>query len=432
MINSLTTGLISITLCAMFLSCGSEEKEAGSDGIEYWTAPSLEMSRFEKEVVDKWNSTHKETPIDWKTIPAGNTSEEVILTAIATRTGPDVISNIFGGFAAQLADAGVIVALDTLPGFWDVVEKRKMSNIVRNNWFYKGHVYVMPIFINPVMVWYNEEMLNKSGITELPRTYSEFFALLEKVTVPDKVYGLTVDISSKWYSRWFDYLTLYASASGGKPFIDVDKNEAFLDSKYGIAVTEFFYRIFDEGYAPKFEIKDGFEKGVFFASIKGAGSTVRIKRLYPDLKYEIAPLLVPDDYPEDAPVYTLADSKGMVLFESSNNKDKAWEFMKWYFSGEHDSLWIALTNYLPAREDLTTNPIFTSYFDDNPITKLYADILDLSVSHVLTAKTVEIQTILNRELWQPIIFGVKTPVQASRDANIAIQRVLESGPQIPK
>ena len=123
MINSLTTGLISITLCAMFLSCGSEEKEAGSDGIEYWTAPSLEMSRFEKEVVDKWNSTHKETPIDWKTIPAGNTSEEVILTAIATRTGPDVISNIFGGFAAQLADAGVIVALDTLPGFWDVVEK---------------------------------------------------------------------------------------------------------------------------------------------------------------------------------------------------------------------------------------------------------------------------------------------------------------------
>ena len=430
MINSLTYGLISITLCAVFLSCGSEENEAGSKGIEYWTAPSIELSRFEKQVVDKWNSTHQETQIDWKTIPAGNTSEEVILTAIATRTGPDVISNIFGGFAAQLADAGVIVALDTLPGFWDVVEKRKMANIVRNDWFYKGHIYVMPIYVNPEMIWYNKEMLDKFGINELPRTYSEFFRLLEMVCIPNKVYGLTADVSSKWYKRWFDYLILYVSASGGEQYIDVDKNEAFLDSKYGIAVTEFFFRLFDEGYAPRFEIQDGFEKGVFFASIKGAGSTVRIKKLYPDLKYEIAPMLVPDDYPEDAPVYTLAESKGMVLFESSNNKDKAWEFMKWYFSGEHDSLWIALTNYLPAREDLTSNPIFTRYFDDNPTAKLYADILDFTVPLVLTAKTVEIQTSLNRELWQPIIFGTKSPVQASRDANIAIRRILKSGPQV--
>ena len=430
MINSLSFGVISIALCAMFVSCGSEEKDAGSNGIEYWTAPSLEMSKFEKVIVEKWNSTHEDTQIDWKTIPAGITSEEVILTAIATRTGPDVISNIFGGFAAQLANAGVIVALDTLPGFWDVVEMRKMTNIVRNNWFYKGHVYVMPSYTNPVMVLYNEEMLDKFGITELPRTYSEFFALLEKVCIPNKVYGLTVDVSSKWYSRWFDYLTLYASASGGEPFIDIDENEAFLDTKYGNAVTEFYFRLFDEGYAPRFEIQDGFEKGVFFASIKGTGSTGRIKKLYPDLKYKIAPLLVPDYYPEDAPIYTLADSKGMAIFESSNNKDKAWEFMKWYFSGEHDSLWIDLTNYLPAREDLTTNPVFTTYFDENPKAKLYADNLDFSVSHVMTAKTIEIQTILNRELWQPIIFGVKSPAQASKDANTAIQRILESGPRI--
>jgi len=428
--NSLTSGLFSITLCAIFLSCGSEEKDAGSGGIEYWSAPSIELSKFEKEVVDKWTFTHNETPIDWKTIPAGITSEEVILTAIATGTGPDLLSNVFAGFAAQLADAGVIVALDTLPGFWDVADGRKMANIVRNDWFYKGHVYVMPIYINPEMVWYNEEMLDKFGITELPRTYSEFFRLLKKVSVPNKIYGLTADVSSKWYRRWFDYLTLYASASGGEPFIDVDKNEAFLDSNHGIAVTEFYFRLFDEGYAPRFEIQDGFEKGVFFASIRGAGNVVRTKRLYPDLKYKIAPLLVPDDYPEDAPVYSLAESKGMVLFKSSNNKDKAWEFMKWYFSGEHDSLWIALTNYLPAREDLTSNPIFTRYFDDNPNAKLYADILDFAVPHVLTAKTVEIQTSLNRELWQPIIFGAKSPVQASRDANIAIQRILESGPPV--
>jgi hypothetical protein len=47
---------------------------------------------------------------------------------------------------------------------------------------------------------------------------------------------------------------------------------------------------------------------------------------------------------------------------------------------------------------------------------------------VLTPQTVEIQTILNRELWQPIIFGLKSPAIASRDANQTIQRILKSGP----
>ncbi|MCH7731749.1 MAG: extracellular solute-binding protein [Candidatus Marinimicrobia bacterium] len=421
------TLLIYITIYTIVMSCHSSKLEVDAN-VVYWTAPSVELSRFESKMVEEWNSSHPDSTIDWKTIPAGTTSEEVLLTAIATRTGPDICSNIFGGFAAQLADAQVLVALDTLPGFWDVMEKRKMTNIIRNNWFYKGHVYVIPVYVNPEMMWYNKKMLDKSGITKLPRTYSEFFTLLEKVCIPQEVYGLTVDVSSKWYRRWFDYLTLYAAASGGEPYINVKEKEALLDNQAGIAVTQFFYQIFEKGYAPRFEIQDGFQKELFFASIKGAGEIVRTKRMYPDLEYVITPLLVPDYYPIDAPVYTLAESKGMVLFNTSRKKGESWDFMKWYFSGEHDSLWLELTNFLPAREDLIGNPIFIEYFNNNPDIKLYAEALDFSVPLVLTPQTVEIQTILNRELWQPIIFGLKSPAIASRDANQTIQRILISGP----
>ncbi|MCH8012877.1 MAG: extracellular solute-binding protein [Candidatus Marinimicrobia bacterium] len=428
MINRLMTLLIYIAIYTIVMSCRSSKVEVDAKNVEYWTAPSVELSRFESKMVEKWNSSHPDSPIDWKTIPAGTTSEEVLLTAIATRTGPDICSNIFGGFAAQLADAQVLVALDTLPGFWDVMEKRKMTNIIRNNWFYKGHVYVIPVYVNPEMIWYNKKMLDKSGITKLPRTYSEFFTLLENVCISQEVYGLTVDVSSKWYRRWFDYLTLYAAASGGEPYLDVNRKEAFFNNEAGIAVTEFFFKVFEKGYAPRFEIQDGFQKELFFASIKGAGEIVRTKRMYPDLEYVITPLLVPDYYPNDAPVYTLAESKGMVLFNTSQQKGESWDFMKWYFSGEHDSLWLELTNFLPAREDLIGNPIFIEYFNNNPDIKLYAETLDFSVPLVLTPQTVEIQTILNRELWQPIIFGLKSPAIASRDANQTIQRILKSGP----
>ena len=428
MMNRLMNRYLLMTLCLIGWSCGSSGQRNNSHGITYWTAPSVELSRFEKKMVEEWNSSHPDSPIDWKTIPAGTTSEEVLLTAIATRTGPDICSNIFGGFAAQLADAQVLVALDTLPGFWDVMEKRKMTNIIRNNWFYNGHVYVIPVYVNPEMIWYNKKMLDKLEVTKLPRTYSEFFTLLDQVCTTQKVYGLTVDISSKWYKRWFDYLTLYAAAAAGDPYINVKEKEALFDNQAGTAVTEFFFNVFEKGYAPRFDIQDGFQKEMFLASIKGAGDITRTKRMYPDLEYVIAPLVVPDYYPVNAPVYTLAESKGMVLFNTSRKKGESWDFMKWYFSGGHDSLWLELTNFLPAREDLIDNPIFIEYFNDNPDIKLYAEALDFSVPLVLTPQTVEIQTILNRELWQPIIFGLKSPAIASRDANQTIQRILKSGP----
>ncbi len=428
MIKRLMTLVVFITITTIMMSCHSSNAGVDAKDVSYWTAPSVELSRFESKIVEEWNLLHPDSRIDWKTIPAGTTSEEVLLTAIATRTGPDICSNIFGGFAAQLADAKVLVALDTMPGFWEVMEKRNMVNIIRNNWFYNGHVYVIPVYVNPEQMWYNKNMLDKLGITELPRTYTEFFTLLEKVCNSQKVYGLTVDISSKWYKRWFDYLTLYAAASAGEPYINVKEKEALFDNQAGIAVTEFFFNVFEKGYAPRFEIQDGFQKELFFASIKGAGEIVRTQRMYPDLEYVIAPLVVPDYYPVNAPVYTLAESKGMVLFNNAHNKEQAWDFMKWYFNGEHDSLWLELTNYIPAREDLVSNSIFTEYFNTNPNIKFYAETLSYSVPLVLTPQTVEIQTILNRELWQPIIFGLKSPLAASRDANQTIQRILKSGP----
>ncbi len=427
----ITKGII-ISLAGIFITvgffCKSTNEETKIKKIVYWTAPSVEVTEFERGIVAEWNSTHPDNQIDWKTIPAGRSSEEVILTAIATKTGPDICSNIFGGFAAQLADAKVIVALDTLPGFWEVVEKRKMTNIINKNWFYKGHVYVLPVYINPTMMWYNKKILDELGVSELPATYSEFLKLAEKALIPKKRYVLLTDPTSRWYRRWFDYITMYCAASGGAPYLDIENNNAYFDSKAGIAVTEFYYQIFKNGYASRFEYIDGFKKGKFLAAIKGTGEIVRTKKMYPDLEYVITPMLIPDFYPDDQPVYTLGESKGMVLYSNSKNKKQAWEFMKWFLSDKHDLLWMQKTNLLPTREDLLTNSIFKEYFEENPKLKLYANMVNYSAPLALTPHTVEIQMILNRELWQPIIFGKKNPLEAARDANKTIEKFMKSGP----
>ncbi len=95
MIKRITTLGLFITI-TIVMSCHSSKAEDDTKAVSYWTAPSLELSRFESKMVEEWNLRHSDSIIDWKTIPAGTTSEEVLLTAIATRTGPDICSNIFG------------------------------------------------------------------------------------------------------------------------------------------------------------------------------------------------------------------------------------------------------------------------------------------------------------------------------------------------
>ncbi len=47
------------------------------------------------------------------------------LTAIASGRAPDVCTNIFSGFAAQLVEIDQLVEFDKLEGFDEVVEKKK-------------------------------------------------------------------------------------------------------------------------------------------------------------------------------------------------------------------------------------------------------------------------------------------------------------------
>lgn len=93
--------------------------------LVFWTAPDPQQEVFWKELVAEYEQLHPEIDIEWSTIPAAGSSEEAILTAIASGRAPDVCTNIFSGFAAQLVEIDQLVEFDKLEGFDEVVEKEK-------------------------------------------------------------------------------------------------------------------------------------------------------------------------------------------------------------------------------------------------------------------------------------------------------------------
>ncbi|OAA29165.1 sugar ABC transporter substrate-binding protein [Kosmotoga arenicorallina S304] len=410
-----------LVLCLLLIAILALGKE-----IVFWTAPNPLQEKFWKPLVEEWNANHPDVQIKWSPIPASGSSEEAILTAIAAGSSPDICTNIFSGFAAQLIEADQLVALESLPGYADLIAERKMETIVEG-WKFGGKNYVLPIYSNPMMFWWRKDLLEELGYTRAPRTYSEVYEVSEKYSVKNEKFGALVVLGRNWWDRWFDFINYYYAASGGKSYLDIEKARATFNDDAGKKVATFIDTMFRNEWTAVDLGNFPFYYGVVLGGIKGPWDLNWAKEQFPEVypNILIAPPPVPDDYPADEPVHVFADTKGLVMFKSCKYKDEAWEFIKWVFSNvQNDLRWMEITNMPPARGDLTTNPIFTSYMEENPYFKAFAEYVPYAIPPALTTFTVDIQDAMTQYLIEPIMYGKKTPEQALKEAASKIRRIL--------
>lgn len=396
-----------------------------STTIEFWTAPNPFQEAFWSEVVKEWNSTHPDQQIKWQVIPAGHSSEEVILTALATGTGPDLSTNIFTGFAAQLIENDYLVPFNQFDGFEELLKARAMENIVKKGWGHHGNYYVLPLYTNPMAYWWNKDILDELGV-DVPRTYGDVLKLGAQYNDPSKnKYTLLVRYEPAWWDRWFDFCLSYLANSGGKPYWDEEK--VLFNDEHGLKYMEFIDQLFRKQYAPIENFQDPLQKGIVLGSIEGPWNINYTKEAYPEFNFVIAPPLVPDDYPADQPIHSFADTKGMVMLTKDKRKQAvAWNFIKWFFSDiRHDVKWLEMTNMLPSREDVLERKEFAEYLSGNPELAEYAKLLPYAVPPALNSKTIELQTKLNEVLWEPVIYGKKTPAKALSDAEKELNKIIK-------
>ncbi|MBM7558245.1 ABC transporter substrate-binding protein [Marinitoga litoralis] len=394
--------------------------------LVFWTAPNPNQEAFWKKLVAEYEKQNPDIDIEWTTIPAAGSSEEAILSAIASGRTPDICTNIFSGFAAQLIELDQLVELNKLPGFNDLISVRKMENIIKG-WEFMGKSYVLPIYSNPILMWWRKDILKEYGWEKPPRTYSEIYKLSKQFVVPKEKYTMRVVAGRNWWDRWFDYITYYYAASEGKPYIDLKKYKAVYNNDAGIKVAKFFETMFKNGWTAVDLGNAPLYNGVILASLKGPWEIPYAENQFPEVlkNIEITPPVVPDDYPEKNPIYTFADTKGLVIFKSSKHQKEAWDFVKWVFSNpEYDRLWLEMTKMPPARGDLLENKLFTEFFNNNPLAAEYAKYVAYAVPPALISKTVEVQDEMTYSLIEPLMYGKSDAESAIKESIKKINRII--------
>lgn len=407
-----------------------EEKTHTADVIHltYWCAPNPDEINLAKELVQSWNRDHPAIQVTLQPIPASVSSEEVLLAAIAGKTTPDICSNMWPGAMDEFIAAGGLVALDQFPDFEDYMSERVPADLLASFRAPDGHYYQIPWKTNPIMMMYNCRLLREAGVTQVPRTYSQYLAAARLVTKDtdgdgriDQWMGFR-DIRPIWWQRLFDFYPFYVAASGGRTLFD--GREPIFGNRAAVQVFGFFQELYRQGFYPMTTFQgDNFLSEHLATQFVGPWSVIYVEKFKrPELEYDIAPIPVPDDH--HGPVYTYGDFKNISIFSTSRHPAAAWEFAKALISKQADRRLLEVCSQIPLRKNLLTDPLFRDYFHHNPRLVKFAEQAPFTRGVDGVADLKEIFDALSQAYEASVVYGRWTPEQAVAKAVERVKVIL--------
>lgn len=408
---------------------GQRISEEGVNYITYWSSPNPQEYELAQEMVEEWNNIHPETQVKLQALPAGQSSEEVLLSAMVAGTTPDVCSNIWPGITNDFIRANGLISLDTFDDFEEIMRNRVPDDILESVTAADGHIYQIPWKTNPIMVQYNVKMFRDAGISNFPETYSEFIAAAAKITKDKNGDGLLDqwmgyrDIRPIWWQRYYDFYTTYIAASGGQTLFQ--KGELAIDEHATEKVLGFFQNLYNEGYYPHTTFQgNAFLYGQIATEFTGPWNISFVDKNKPDsLEFDYAPIPVPDDFTGD--VYTYGDHKNIAIFSNTKYPEESWEFVKFLISKEADYKLLTVASQIPIRTDLLTDPDFSSFLEANPKLARFARqaAYTRGVDGVRDFK--EILDVISRYYERTAVYGKENPEKATKDMLEAIKVLRE-------
>jgi multiple sugar transport system substrate-binding protein len=391
----------------------------------YWSANNPYEQEVAREVVAEWNALHPDMPVHHQPIPEGQSSEEVILAAIAGRTIPDIYSNAWPGDVEFYVRARALIALDKFADFDSLISSRSTTDVVEQARSRDGHIYQMPWKTNPVMMMYNVKLFRQVGFDRAPSTYSEYLVAGKKLQDSLSCWLGIRDIRVLWWQRFFDFYPMYLAASGGKGLVDGDS--VLFENESAVAVMSFLQTIYREGYFPKQKMTttaDFFLLGKVATRFNGPYEISHAEKFKPaGFEYDFAPMPVPDGHV--GPVYTYGDLKNIVIFSTCQRPKAAWEFVKFMVSQRNDLRLLEIADQLPLRKGMLNDSLFVDYFAKNPRMIAFAQqaeyVRGINQSPVMK----EVFDAISQEYEAAVVYAAKSPEKAVRDAAERVRLILE-------
>ena len=297
----LSIGLASAMVLSL-AACGSEKKEdekkqeGDSSGVtlefQQWWGVELPEGALQKICDDFTKDTGIQ--IELLSNPYADTKTQIAAGA-AAGTMADVVG-LDGAWVYDFAKQGSISNLTELMKE-DGYDDSQLSDQIK----YEGNTYMIPVVNFAYPLYVNMDILEKAGVSEIPATWSEFLAALDKIKNNTDAAGFSIPLSTEAPNGIQNQFMTWLWASGGSMLKDGAPN---LEGNKDLAkVVDFVKEMKDKGYIAdgaeamkEQDMVNEFENGRLAFMVDGISHLTLIKEESPDLNFDYAKMPVMDGY----------------------------------------------------------------------------------------------------------------------------------------
>lgn len=348
--------LAAIVAATSLAACSGTSSPSGTSGTTGASGSATlwvrsDTSPFMEPLVDAYNASHP-TRIEMTVVPAGSSFTQKLGAALASGSGPDLISlNLV--YAPYFAAQGQLLDVTDRAGSLGYLDQLNASEIDLGTWDDK--LYALPFTGDASALLYNKDLFEQAGLDpdEPPTTWAEIKSAADAITaLGGDTYGYYFPGSGSGWNLFT--FTPFIWADGGDVLTGEGSDQkANLDSTEVKDALAFYRDLWTAGdIPPSAETDDGTQILTLFAAGKigmlanGSFAYSELTSKYPDVDFGITP--IPGSTGGTA---SFAGGDTLAITKDAKNVDGAWDFVAWATSQEAQSTYVAGAGVVPIRSD---------------------------------------------------------------------------------
>lgn len=363
------------------------------------------------ELLAKFNTENPKIKVE--ALYVGQPDEQLpkIIAAVAGNQPPDVL-----WYVPQLTGKLVeLQALKPLQEWWNNSQiKAEIDPAMLATMELGNNIWSVPFATNNAAMFYRPSLFEKAGVTETPKTWTEFTEVAKKLTIDTnndgKIDQNGVLLSSgKGEFTVFVWLPFIFSANGeiiqnNQPNLVSEGTEKAL--QLGVDLVKEKSAILsapDRGYE-----LDNFINGKVAMQITGPWTLAQLKQS--GIEYSVFPIPIIN---QSAAVL---GGENLFVFKTNPQREEATlKFLEFILSKEFQTEWALKTGYLPININAQQSPEYQTFIKENPVIQVFLDQMKVAKSRPIISDYPAISENLGRAI-ESSLLGEKTPKQALEEA----------------
>ncbi|HEY9623385.1 MAG TPA: sugar ABC transporter substrate-binding protein [Crinalium sp.] len=402
-----------IASCSPNNSSQSDQSASGAAEVEFWTMQlQPQFTDYFNQLIAEFERDNSGVKVRWVDVPWADMQSK-ILTAVSANTAPDVV-NLNPDFAAQLAGRNAWLDLnDKVP---EADQKQYLPKIWSSNTL-NGKTFGFPWYLTTSVAIYNQDLLQKAGVTQPPATFEELAQVAKQVKDKTGKYAFFITFVPEDSAE-----VLQSFTQMGVTLVTPDGKAAF-NTPEGKAVFQYWTDLYQQNLLPKEVLTQGHRRAI---ELYQQGETAILSSGPQFLKTVETNAPAIAKVSAAAPQITGATGKknvavmNLVIPRTTDQPDAAVKFALFVTNNKNQLAFAKAADVLPSTTAALNDPFFTTLSDNATSIETARAVSakqmqDAEVLLPALADIKELQKIVYDNL-QAAMLGEKTVDQAIADA----------------